>query len=478
MRTVLHIGAPRAWPRPLGSVPWPLVPLGNRPLLEYWFELGLDLGARDMHLILDEGAEQVESYAGDGSRWGLRIQYGFRREGDSPLSILRRTPDLWRDGVLFLHGPLFPRRLPEFTRASADRDGCFWHGKPDGNCCALCRDAASVDRLLADGGPDAAGPRSFAELGLDPVPIESLRDFFALNLQLAGGEIARYLAPGYGAADGSCIGYNVVLPPSAEIAPTVILGNDCTVGRLASVGPCVVVGNHVRIGRQAQLTHCVVLSDTYVGDQVAIGEKIAAGNRLIDPEDGVVLELEDNWLLARMPPAAPPWDAYRAAIGWLVALALLGLQALPFAVLYGLIRLSGCGRMEPQRAYGRNGRIRVLPVFRPADGRQDYWLVRVFLAASLDLAPRLLGAVRGRWRLCGHEPLRAPEALALRDELKVYFPAVFSYATARTGPGDPAVAAMEARYYAEHRGIFEDLRILWATLWGRLTADPQKRGAS
>jgi len=477
MRTVLNIGAPRAWPKPLGSVPWPLVQLGNRPLLEYWFELSVDLGALEVHLILGEGAEQIESYAGDGSRWGLRIQYGFHREEGAPLAFLQRNPELWRGGVLFLHGPLFPRRLPDFVRAPPDT-GFFWHGEPNGNCCVLCRDAASVDVLLSEAASDAANRQNFSALGMAPVPVESLRDFFAINMRLAGGEISRYLAPGYGAADGSCVGYNVVLPPSAEVAPSVILGNDCPVGRLASVGPCAVIGNHVRIGRQAQLSQCVVLSDTYVGEQVEIREKIAAGNRLIDPEDGVVLELEDTWLLARMPPAAAPWDAYRAAVGWSLALVLLCLQAIPCAVLYGLIRLCGCGRLAMQRSYSRRGMVRNLPVFRPAEGRFHSLLVRLFYAGSLDLAPRLFGAVRGQWRLCGHEPLRAPEDQALRDELKVYFPAVFSYATARSGADDPAVAAMEARYYAEHRGILEDLRILRDTLWGRLASSLRKRGAT
>jgi len=442
--------------------------LGNRPFLEYWFELSVDLGVSEVYLVLDEGAEQIETYAGDGSRWGLRLQYGFHRNDCTPLSFLQRNPEQWRDGLLFLSGPLFPRRLTDSRLLLPDVDGWYWHEETNGSCCAMCRDAASLDALLA-GAAAPARTRSFQELGLALTPMESVKNFFTLNLQLAGGEMSRYLAPGYGAADGSCVGYNVILPPSAEVAPSVILGNDCSIGRLASVGPCVVIGNHVRIDRQARLDHCVVLADTYVGQRVELREKIAAGNRLIDPEDGVVLELEDTWLLAQMPPAGTSWDAYRAAAGWAMALLILCVQLAPFAICYGVLRMRGRGRLERRRVYGRRRRIGWLRVFRPSDGARNSFLVRLFYALGLDLTPRLFGAVAGRWWLCGHEPLRAPEDQALRDELTAYFPGVFSYATARNNDArEPVVADMEARYYVRNRGVWEDLQILRNTLTGRL----------
>ena len=109
----------------------------------------------------------------------------------------------------------------------------------------------------------------------------------------------------------------------------------------------------------------------------------------------------------------------------------------------------------------------MLSTFRPSAGGRMCPSVRLFRALGLDLLPRLASAAAGRLWLCGHEPLRAPEDNALRESLPAYFAAVFSYATPRNGESEPAVAAVEARYYAFRRSWHEDLRILWGTFVGR-----------
>ena len=57
------------------------------------------------------GAAALEEAVGAGARWGVKLSYSFLREDREPLSFLRRTPDRWRDGLLFVATPMFPRRL-------------------------------------------------------------------------------------------------------------------------------------------------------------------------------------------------------------------------------------------------------------------------------------------------------------------------------------------------------------------------------
>ncbi len=464
MRSVLHVGAAQPWTGVLGNLPWPLLPLGNRPLLEYWFEWSVDLGVTDVHLVLGDGAEQIEPYAGDGTRWGLRIHYAFLRDDRPPRSYLQRNPVLWQDGLLFLGGPLFPRRLAATRPPPKPQEDWYWQTVEPGTSAALCPDARTVALLLHD---DTRSAKPFTALDLALLPVESTRSFFALNMQLAQGEMVRYLAPGYGAADGSCIGFNVIIPPSAEVAPSVILGNDCRIGPLASIGPSAVVGDHVVIDREAQLSQCVVLAGTYVGQQVEIRGKIASGGRLIDPEDGEFVDLQDSWLLAGIQHHPQRLNPY-PGLGWLISLLLLVLHAPLLAILYGLIRWRKLGQFEPGSVHARQN-VHTLYRFCAAAGGHNAFLLRLFLALGLDLTPRLVGAVACRWWLCGQEPLRAPQENALRAELPAYFPGVFSYATAQPDRTDPAASAVEARYYAYHRGPLENLRILRDTLKGRVS---------
>ena len=173
MKSVLHLGGPRPWTRALGGVPWALLPLGNRPLLEYWLELCVDFGIVEVHLVLGSGAEQIEAYADDGSRWGLRIEYSFLRDERPPLSFLQRSPALWRDGLLFLSGPLFPRRLADAGPLQPVGD---YASGSDGALCALGRAPAFLDALIRGALP-GSGARPFADLGLDLVPLDSRRPF-------------------------------------------------------------------------------------------------------------------------------------------------------------------------------------------------------------------------------------------------------------------------------------------------------------
>ena len=182
----------------------------------------------------------------------------------------------------------------------------------------------------------------------------------------------------------------------------------------------------------------------------------------------MVLELEDTWLLARLPPVRELRDVCRGLSGWALALVLLCLQLMPFVLGFGLLRLLRQGRFVRRQVHGMRRRVRSIFVFKPVDRTCISAGVRLFYALGLDLTPRLAGAVCGQWWLCGQEPLRAPEENALRHELMPYFPAVFSYATVRCGREEPDVAAMEARCYIQNRSLMEDLRMLRDAFAGRI----------
>jgi len=468
MKAVLHVGFSRKWTHSLGVVPWPLVPLGNRPLIDYWLELCVQYGIQDVRLILGDGAEHVENYVNDGAQWGLHVSYAFLRDDHRPVSFLQRTPEQWRDGLLFLSGPLFPRRLTNAGAARPDENGFYFQEDEGGGLCAICRRA---DELVAfcSGAPGASRVRTFEELGLALDPIESTKEFFTINMRLAEGEMSRYLAPGYGAADGSCVGFNVIIPLSAEIAPSVIIGNDCRIGPMVSVGHGTVIGNRVVVDRQAELARCVILDGTYIGKQVEIHDKIVVAGRVIDPDEGIILELKDTWLLAKVAPLLQTKDKCCAVGGWLLAVLLFCLQVPPFLVLYGLIHWLGLGSFKRQLFHGVHLRMSRIAVFHPTVALSSSVLIRLFYALSLDLTPRMGGAALGRWLLCGQEPLRVPEDNALRGELAGYFPGVFSYATALCHDDKPPVIiAMNARYYAHCRSVRENARILRVAFANRL----------
>lgn len=469
MKAVLQTGGAPEWVRALGLETWALAPVAGRPLLEYWLELCDLLCITEVRLVLGDGAAAVEAFAQDGARWGLKITYSFLGPGEDPDRFLTRSPELWTDGLFYLGAPLFPRRLGTEPLAKKAVTGTHLQHGSGWTGCLLSSEPEFLKTFLASR-ELPLGAQDFSPLGFAPEPVATLKDYFNLNMLLVRGECARYVSPGYFYKDGAGVGFNVVIPPAANLQPPLIIGNNTRLSALTIIGPDVVIGDRCIVDQQSELTRCVILDGTYIGRNLEICDKIVAGNRLIDPADGTVAGIDDPWLLATVPGLLRPADVARAVIGWLLALLLALVQLLPFLLLGGLLQLTGALRPARAEFHATRNRKLKLPTF-PESGRERApTLTRLFRALSLDLFPALLKVLAGKLWLCGQEPLATPADDALRYELKEYFPAALSYATPRPETSDPIIKRVDAYYYAHHRSAAEDARILMRALLGRCAA--------
>lgn len=458
MNVILQTGATLDWTAALRR-PWALAPIGNRPWIEYWIEWCVAQGWRDIRIVLGEGAYEIERYLGDGARWGIGIRYSFLRDSADPDAFPRRDPDLWRrDGLLHVRRPVFPLRLSDAPPTP-----------PPGDRHAATR-AGDMDVFFRRGPPpdaetpastDAAAP-AFPPECLIARPIASLREYYELNMAMVDGAIARYLTPGYRRTDAAYLGYNVVTPPAARLTAPLMIGNDVILRPLCAVGPRAILGNRVIVDRQAEVADSLVLDGTYLGAGIEVRGRIVAGRRLIDPEDGAVLDLADPHLLDRVRHAGARGESLRRAAHRLLAAALFMFAAPVALPALALGWLRG-GRFVSRRILGVRGPC-ALPDWRPARDRRG-WLARL----GLDRWPALLRVARGDLWLCGQTPLAVNETEEA-DEWPAYRPGLYSYADTRPDPDDPLRRRIEAAYYAHHRGWLEDLRILWHGWWGRLTA--------
>jgi hypothetical protein len=473
MRAVLYTGGKKAWAEALGERPWALLPVGSRPLLSYWLELCVDLGITDVQIILGRDAEYIEMFCGNGEKWGLSINYSFIRDEDDPQAYLARDPGRWNDGLLYIGEALFPRRQIGFTpdKLKILQDGCYIRS---GERCAffIGRCSEAVQRFIRTGHCDGVLPCADSCSGteicrtpevcrLDFTIIRDITHYYQLNMEIVRNEMNRYLSSGYSFTDGASIGYNVIMPPSVTLTPPLAIGNDCRVGAISSIGAGTVISDHVLIDRQCEIADSIILSDTYIGRNLEITGKIVAGNRIVDPEDGTCLEIEDPWLVAQTRPQNYMRDFLRAAFGWEFALLLAALQFVPFVFFYSLIRLSGCGRFVNRDCWGIGGNKIKVPHFI-ASASAPCLLLMPFFGTSLDRFPQLLSVLRGKLWLCGQVP-KAANGNDLKESHR-YFPAVFSYSDAFA----EIDKQMDALYYAHTRSLAADLRILRHALLNRL----------
>ncbi len=459
MFAVLNTATSCAWADEIGGPPWSLLPIANRPLLDYWLELCSELGVACVQVVLGDQAKHIEDYIEDGKRWNLKVEYAFAREGEDSASYLRSVSKHWRDGLLYFGGPFFIRRRQAFRVSHFRSLGDCRYGPPENILFLHGRNGEEVEALLEG----ATGvPRGIEQVHAQAWIIKNIASYFDLNMKMVLGEFARYTTAGFSTGDRSSVGYNVHTPPSSHLQAPILIGDNCRFGPMTTIGPNAIVANHVIVDSHSELQNCLILSDTYIGRNLDIHDKIVAGNRVISPDDGTMVEIDDSWLVARNRPAMRTEDFVRYMILWFVALTMVAILLVPFLVLYPLVRISRIAKYEYLLFHDpRTGYI-TLPILLKLHNRKSP-VFSVFKALSLDRVPLLILVVRTRLFLCGQPPMRHPEDDALIKQLPEYYPGVFCY----QDYNKESDRLVDALWYAHIRSLYEDVKILIKALVSR-----------
>lgn len=452
MKAVFYTADSLSWAEALGDVPWPLLPVANRPVLDYWLETCAEAGINHVQVILGEGAEEVEKFAGNGFRWGIDIQYSFARTSEQPLDYLRATSDRWSDGLLYIGGPFFLRRRQAYHPAGFRTLPACTHCSGDRTLFLLGQNSTEVRGLL-DGSLESG--RGLEQIHIHPYAIDDIPSYFKLNMKMVAGEYSRYVTAGFSDVNRSSIGYNVLTPPSAQLSSPLIIGNDCRFGVMSTIGPKAVVADHVIVDSNTTLSNCLILPDTYIGKDLEINYKIISGNRLVDAVEGTSVEIDDSWLVARNRPDMRTEDLVRYIILWFMAIGVVMVQIIPFILLYPIVHFSGIAAFKRELFHDPRTGFMKLPVFGKLKNHKSM-VYRLFRALSLDRLPWLVQALRGRLFVCGQPPMRHPEDDEIIKQLSQYYPAAFSYSN-YSRDSDRLVDSL---WYAHSRSLFEDVKIL------------------
>jgi len=432
MKALLLTGQAYAWTEPLGDYAWPLVPAGNRPLIETWLEACVAWGITDVRILLGKHAYAIEEFCGDGSNWGLNIRYSFLRPDKGIHDFLKRDPEQWKDGVLCLTAPV---HLGVATDSSVPAEDGI-HAADD----LVILKGSSAVRSYIKQERFKTNPIS----GIFTRPVRSLNDLFELNRHALNGNLHSQVAGGYGeretTPEGSTVGYHVVLPPSCELEGPLSIGNHCRVGSFSKVGPETLLEDHVVVGHGANIKRSLILNHTYIGDGVNIEDKIVAGNRLIDPTDANWISLDD--LLIASLSDRSSWKIQLATLfGKLVALLLL-----PCMMLIDFIQLLSKGKAEAktQQLIDKQGLAYSVP-------NPQRW----------SWSKRMIQVIQGRLCLTGHTPYQLDE-MELYQQTKSNCPGAFQLHQAI----DPVEKQFNVRYANSERGLKFALRTLRTTLAG------------
>lgn len=471
-------------------LPAPMMPVLNRPVIEYAIEQLARHGIKDIHVALYHLGGSIEAHCGDGKRWGVRLTYHLQREPLGTAGALKWASDALTE--TFVMFPADALITVDFTAALAEHRARN-AGVTSIVAGEMLTGAFICEPHVLDGIP-ARTSFDFAN-DLMPVlervgevmhrfqaseynPLNSFADFQrAQNLGLQNKHMhARQIAPGI------WVGRNAVIHPTVALAAPVCIGDDCFIGRAVELGPNVVIGANVFLDDEATLTESTVLDDTYVGKLVKLDQRVAAKTWLIDTVTCEGTRVVDHFLLAENTPTAlgsVVWNVVDrfVALVWLIA-------TLPLSILVGILTLLASGRVFAwslrignRDATTNEPRRFMLAQFATANNALGKWLT----TWDVHRLPEWWNVVRGDLNLVGVQPLTPEQAAQLKEDwqFKRYecrAGITGLWYTQTSAPASLEDALIADAYYVATRSWRADLAILARTpgAWWRRAMEKQK----
>jgi len=324
------------------SLPKPLMPVGNLPLVGYALRLLAHHGITEVVVNLHHQAKVLRDALGDGSRFGVSLTFSHEEEilgtggalkyahelleddtfvvvnsdtvldvdlqaviaahaarGALATMVLRADPKQHEYGQIEIDAAGRVRRILGQGAAEGERRSLMFAGvhvieprfleyiPPDVNTCimryaymkALQNDEMLGGEVMDGSWCDAGTPARYFQAQVDAMS----QKMVLRHADPLGGYA---LEPKRAVAEVVRLGKNVDLGPSARIVPPVLLGDGVKVGEGATVGPYVCVGARAQIGKEAQVSESVLLEQAKVDGGTLLRRAIVGrkATLAIDPD--------------------------------------------------------------------------------------------------------------------------------------------------------------------------------------------------
>lgn len=440
-----------------------LLSLGGKSTLVHAIEDVAGAGIEKIYLVISSQAFQIESLLGDGTRWGIQIEYLLSRGEEKPSEIINRYRDQFDSSLLLVRGDMIRSAcIKEFLASGADQDyssAAYIQQQPAGVVlCHELSEAHVIDLLHFENiRHDADHTVAKIELADKSVSyLDELPTFFDTSISLCNGRFSGISSLGLKTESGLVHGRNKKISPRASIQGDIWLGNNVSIeDDVEIIGP-VVIGDDVLIDNGARLQNSVVLPDTYLGKGVSLENSLLSKSYIYRQDIGIGLPITDDFLASALAfNGAPLTDRVLATLLFILS-APLWIYAALLAVLntprslFSSISIHANG---PQISDSRSS--------QPRSTKALEWNISSPLLRRL---PWLLNVIKGDIRLIGTSPLIQPA----QTEDELFGHTATAYGLLSTSQIDFNIEvsqsdrAMNDMVYDKQRSFMSDVRYLIA----------------
>ena len=307
--------------RPLTfEIPKPMVPIVNRPVLHHVLDNLARHGVREVIMNLHAHPEQVRGYCGNGSRWGLDIQYSFEKELLGTAGAVKKVEKFFRDGpFVILSGDglsdvdlsalyaFHHRKKSIGTMVTKAVDARFDYGvtlSDRGGRITGFMEKPSWSQVFSNQvntGIYLFEPEALKLIGrgvydfghqLWPKLLKMRKPIY--SWEWSGywcdvGNLSEYRKAQHNSLDGQ-VGINmpgkeikrgVWVQENAHIHPTAVLRAPCLVGKGAKVGASAQIGPYTVLGDRAKIASKAILKNCILFENVSVGSNVHLDNCII-----------------------------------------------------------------------------------------------------------------------------------------------------------------------------------------------------
>ena len=299
--------------RPLTALrPKPMVPVGNRPVLEHVVEALSAAGIDELVFVVGYRRQRIQTYFGDGDDWGVDIEYVVQEKQLGTGHALLQAEDSVSGDFLVVNGDsiveeslisaLVSADAPAVAVTRSDQPTDYGvvdvdDGRVVGirekprvydaetetiNAGVYAFDGSVFDEIharrpggetsLTDALVSLADRRAVDAVRVDGwTDVSHLWDVLRVNSEVVGGTERgdADVHPTAYVADGVALGEDATVGPNATVLPGTALGDNATVGAGAVVANSVLFAD-VRVGENAVVRDCLVAEDARLGPSTTV----------------------------------------------------------------------------------------------------------------------------------------------------------------------------------------------------------------
>jgi len=313
VKAVILVGGLGTRLQPLtNSIPKSVIPVLNRPFMEYTFAYLKSHGIEDIILTLNYLPEVIRGYFGDGNDAGVRLTYCYEKEPMGTAGAVKNAEEYLDGTFLVLNGDVFtdldltdliachrknqskatismqwvenPSAFGVVETDTENRVKCFIEKPPPGEETTNWINAGIyvLEPEVLKYVPE--NTHHMFERGLFPLIVDedepvygyefrgywmdtgTLEYYHKLSRDLLLGNTGSPLI-GDIDCEGITVGESVSIDKSAKLTPPILIGDNCR------IGPDVSISGPVVLGRNSVLEEGVSVADTIIWDNVKIGKK-------------------------------------------------------------------------------------------------------------------------------------------------------------------------------------------------------------